>query len=123
MTERAGEKLALENKLRRALENQEFVLYYQPKVRLDTRRIEGVEALIRWQSPERGLVFPGEFIPLMEEIGMIVEAGNWALRQAVLDRSRWLEQKLNAPRIAVKSAIFGSWERVSSAPRCSMATP
>ncbi|MGB7543039.1 MAG: EAL domain-containing protein, partial [Burkholderiales bacterium] len=101
MTERVAEKLALENKLRLALERDEFVLHYQPKVDVETRRIEGVEALIRWQSPELGLVPPLRFIPLMEETGMILEVGAWAMRRAALDHHHWLGQGAAAPRIAV----------------------
>jgi EAL domain-containing protein (putative c-di-GMP-specific phosphodiesterase class I) len=101
MTERIGEKLALENKLRQALENEQFVLHYQPQVDTVTRRIESVEALIRWQSPELGLVPPLQFIPLLEETGLILEVGAWALRRAVLDHRTWMEQGLPAPRIAV----------------------
>jgi diguanylate cyclase (GGDEF)-like protein len=101
LSERVAQTLELENQLRTALEREEFVLHYQPKVDLQTRQVMGVEALIRWQSPERGLVAPGTFISLMEETGMIVEVGAWALRQASLDRSRWLERQLNAPRVAV----------------------
>jgi len=101
MTEAVGQKLALENKLRQALENEEFVLFYQPKVDVNTRRIEGVEALIRWLSPELGLVPPLQFIPLMEETGLILEVGAWALRRAVLDHRHWLEEGLSAPRVAV----------------------
>jgi EAL domain-containing protein (putative c-di-GMP-specific phosphodiesterase class I) len=77
------------------------VLHYQPKVDVASRRIEGVEALIRWQNPELGLVPPMKFIPLLEETGMIIEVGTWALRQASLDRELWRERRLNAPRIAV----------------------
>jgi diguanylate cyclase len=87
--------------LRRALANEEFVLHYQPKVDLETREITGLEALIRWNSPELGLVPPAKFIPLMEETGMIIEVGAWVLRQACVDRVTWLEQELDAPRIAV----------------------
>jgi diguanylate cyclase (GGDEF)-like protein/PAS domain S-box-containing protein len=101
MTERVAEQFSLENKLRRALENNEFVLHYQPKVDLETRRIVGAEALIRWQSPELGLVPPLKFIPLMEETGMILEAGAWALSRAVADHLRWLGQGFPAPRVAV----------------------
>jgi len=101
MTERIGEKLALENKLRQALEKEQFVLHYQPQVDTVTRRIESVEALIRWQSPELGLVPPLQFIPLLEETGLILEVGAWALRRAVLDHRTWMEQGLPAPRIAV----------------------
>jgi diguanylate cyclase (GGDEF)-like protein/PAS domain S-box-containing protein len=101
LTERGAEKLGLESKLRRALENEEFVLHYQPKVDLETRRLKGVEALIRWQDPAAGLVPPGQFIPLMEETGLIAEVGTWVLQQACLDRSRWLERRFNVPRVAI----------------------
>ncbi|OFZ99844.1 MAG: hypothetical protein A2Z64_14510 [Betaproteobacteria bacterium RIFCSPLOWO2_02_67_12] len=101
MTERSAAKLTLETKLRQALENEEFVLHYQPKVELETRRIVGVEALIRWQSPELGSVQPGAFIPLMEKTGLILEVGAWALARAVRDHARWTEQALTAPRVAV----------------------
>ncbi|HLX78971.1 MAG TPA: EAL domain-containing protein [Burkholderiales bacterium] len=106
MTARIAENLSLENKLRQALEKEEFVLHYQPKVELETRHIVGVEALIRWQSPERGLVPPGLFIPLLEETGLILQVGAWALGRAVLDHGHWLRQGVPAPRIAVNvSAI------------------
>ncbi len=101
MTERVAENLALENKMRQALENEEFVLHYQPKVDTATRRIEGIEALIRWQSSELGLVPPMHFIPLLEVTGLILEVGAWALRRAALDHRRWSEQGLTVPRIAV----------------------
>jgi diguanylate cyclase (GGDEF)-like protein len=101
MTARVAERLALENKLRGALEKDEFVLHYQPKVDLETRSIVGVEALIRWQSPELGLVAPGRFISLLEETGLILPVGNWALRRASQDYRRWVEQNCKAPRIAV----------------------
>jgi diguanylate cyclase (GGDEF)-like protein/PAS domain S-box-containing protein len=101
MTEKIASTLALENKLRQAMERNEFVLYYQPKVDTGTRRIVGVEALIRWQNPELGLVSPVQFIPLMEETGMIVEVGAWALRQAVRDHAQWQGRGFAAPRIAV----------------------
>ncbi len=98
---RVTENLSLENKLRQAVEKEEFVLHYQPKVDLEKRAIVGVEALIQWQSPELGLVPPLKFIPLLEETGMILEVGAWALRRAVLDHRRWMEMGLAAPRIAV----------------------
>src|SRR6267143_1061610 len=101
MTERIGENLALENKLRQALEKEEFVLHYQPKVDTATRRIDSVEALIRWQSPELGLVPPMQFIPWLEETGLILDVGAWALGRAVVDHRTWTEQGLAAPRISV----------------------
>jgi diguanylate cyclase (GGDEF)-like protein/PAS domain S-box-containing protein len=101
MTERVAEKLALENRLRHALEKDEFVLHYQPKVDLRTGRIVGVEALIRWESPELGLVPPLQFIPLLEETGLILPVGAWALRRAAADHRLWLDRGLAAPRVAV----------------------
>ena len=101
LSDRAAETLALENQLRRAIELEQFVLHYQPKVDVESRGVEGVEALIRWRNPELGLVPPMKFIPLLEETGMIIEAGTWALRQANHDRTLWRERGLNAPRIAV----------------------
>jgi diguanylate cyclase (GGDEF)-like protein/PAS domain S-box-containing protein len=101
LSERFTERRALDKSLRRALENEEFVVHYQPKVDLLQRRVTGVEALIRWRRPEHGLVPPTVFIPLLEENGMIVEVGEWVLRRASLDRARWLELHLPAPRVAV----------------------
>ncbi len=103
---RVAENLSLENKLRQAVEKEEFVLHYQPKVELEKRAIVGVEALIRWQSPELGLVPPLRFIPLLEETGMILEVGAWALRRAVLDHRHWMEMGLAAPRIAVNVSMI-----------------
>jgi diguanylate cyclase (GGDEF)-like protein/PAS domain S-box-containing protein len=100
MTERAAERLQLESRLRRAVEREEFVLHYQPKVG-EGGRIAGVEALIRWLSPEEGLVPPDRFISVLEETGLIVPAGRWALGQAVRDRHAWLAKGLAAPRVAV----------------------
>jgi diguanylate cyclase (GGDEF)-like protein/PAS domain S-box-containing protein len=111
MTERIAEKLSLESKLRQALEKEEFVLHYQPKVDLETRSIVGVEALIRWQSPERGLVPPLQFIPLLEETGLIQQVGSWALRRASLDHRSWAEQGLKAPRVAVNVSAIQMQQR------------
>ena len=101
MAARSAEKRTLETQLRRALENEEFVLHYQPKLELQSRRIVGAEALLRWQSPELGLVAPMRFIPLLEETGLILEVGAWALARAVLDHHRWMQRGINPPRIAV----------------------
>jgi len=101
LSERAADTLSLETELRHALEREEFELHYQPKVDTDARALQGLEALIHWRHPSRGLVSPRQFIPLLEETGMIVEVGAWVMRQACLDHSRWREAKLNAPRIAV----------------------
>jgi diguanylate cyclase (GGDEF)-like protein len=98
---RSTARLTLETRLRHALEAEEFVLHYQPKIELGLRRIVGVEALIRWQSRELGLVPPMKFIPLMEETGMILEMGTWALRKAVTDHRHWVEMGLPVGRMAV----------------------
>ena len=107
MSEKIAETLALENRLRRAIRNNEFVLYYQPKVDSATWQSQGVEALIRWKDPEHGLVAPAQFIPLLEETGLIGEVGAWALQQAVRDQARWRAiGVLHVPRVAVNvSAI------------------
>jgi diguanylate cyclase (GGDEF)-like protein len=106
MTERVAERLLLETRLRQAVEREEFVLHYQPKTDLGRSRILGIEALIRWKSPDLGLVPPNRFIPLLEETGLILQAGAWAMRQAALDHRGWVEEGLPAPRIAVNvSAI------------------
>jgi diguanylate cyclase len=101
LSEGIAKRLSLEIRLNHALEHEEFVLHYQPKVDLITRRLTGVEALLRWQTPEGELVPPMTFIPIMEETGLIAQVGLWVLRQACMDRSRWLERRLNAPRVAV----------------------
>ena len=98
---RAAEAMSLESKLRRAIDQQEFVLHYQPKVAMLDRRITGVEALIRWQDPDQGLVPPGKFIPVLEECGLIGEVGRWALQQALRDQAAWWNQGVSAPRVAV----------------------
>jgi len=101
MSERVAERLSLESQLRQAIEREQFVLHYQPKVDLDSRRVVSFEALVRWRSPELGLVPPLRFIPLLEETGMILEVGSWALRRAVLDQRLWAGEGVRVPRIAV----------------------
>lgn len=98
---RVAERLTLENKLRRAVEEQQLVLQYQPKVDLKQGHISGLEALLRWNDPEVGLVPPLKFIPVLEETGMIFEAGRWALKKAMTDYRQWQARSMNPPRIAV----------------------
>ena len=101
MTDMVAGKLALENRLIHALENDEFVLHYQPKVDLPTHRISGVEALIRWNDPHGGMVAPGEFIPMLEETGLIRQVGRWALLTALRDVRRWRRPGADHLRVAV----------------------
>ncbi len=98
---RMAERLTLENKLRQALDEEQLVLHYQPKIDLDSGQISGLEALLRWNDPDTGLVPPLKFIPMLEETGMILEAGRWALAKAVEDYRAWQAQGLAPPRIAV----------------------
>ena len=106
MTARIAGKLVLENRLRRAIEKQEFVLHYQPKVDLADRSLVGVEALVRWNGGGAALVPPAQFIPLLEETGLMVEVGEWVLRQAVRDHCGWRDAGLQAPRIAVNVSMI-----------------
>jgi EAL domain-containing protein (putative c-di-GMP-specific phosphodiesterase class I) len=101
MTEAVADKLTLENRLHQALDKDQFVLYYQPKLHLASGRITGVEALIRWNDPDAGLVLPEHFISILEETGSIREVGRWVLRRAVEDYLRWRDAGLDAVRIAV----------------------
>jgi diguanylate cyclase (GGDEF)-like protein/PAS domain S-box-containing protein len=106
MNARVAEKLTLESRLRRALEKDQFVLHYQSKVELATGKTSGVEALIRWQEPDGELVPPMQFIPLLEETGLILEVGRWAIRRALHDWAERFRRGLPTPRIAVNvSAI------------------
>ncbi|HJU83832.1 MAG TPA: EAL domain-containing protein [Holophagaceae bacterium] len=101
MNAQVAETLRLENRLRHAVEEGHFVLHYQPKATLSTRRLVGVEALLRWQDPEQGLIPPLKFIPLLEETGLILDVGRWILEKARDDHRAWREAGLQAPRIAV----------------------
>ena len=95
------EKIVLEAGLRHVVERNELVLHYQPKLDLRTGQIHGVEALVRWQHPELGLLGPNKFIPLAEETGSIVAIGQWVLQTACLQLSRWLDSGIAPVRMAV----------------------
>jgi len=101
MNVRAAQRLKLESRLRKAVNERQFVLHYQTKVDLVTRRIRGMEALIRWRDPDHGMVLPIEFVPLLEESGLIVEVGRWVIEQAAADAAAWRALDLEVPRVAV----------------------
>lgn len=106
LTTNATERLALESALRRAIERKEFMLYFQPKVAIATHTIVGAEALLRWNSPELGMVSPDRFIPLAEESGLIIEIGEWVLERACEAAARWCKGHNNFDHLAVNiSAI------------------
>ena len=98
---RLGDRLALQTMLRRALERDEFLLYYQPKVDLESGRVSGAEALLRWNSPDRGMIPPVEFISALEDSGLILDVGKWIIEKAVAQHVKWRKSNPQAPRIAV----------------------
>lgn len=101
MNARVAEKLSLENRLRSGLDRDQFMLHYQPKIQMRSGVVSGVEALIRWMDPEHGLVEPAQFIPLLEETGLILEVGRWALEKALDDWCSRRTTGLPTPRVAV----------------------
>ena len=101
LSEDARRRIEVESGLRRALENNEFELVFQPKVDLETRRIIGAEALLRWDNANLGKVSPVEFIPVAEETGLIVSIGSWVLRQACETAALWIKEGLTTCHIAV----------------------
>jgi diguanylate cyclase (GGDEF)-like protein len=101
MNSELARRVAMENRLRTALEAEQFVLYYQPKMTLRTGKIASVEALLRWQDPQQGLVAPGLFLPLLESAGLMSAVGAWVLKRAVSDCRRWRRLGLPPVRVAV----------------------
>ncbi len=101
MNARIAQRLHMESRLRKAVANKEFTLQYQVKVDIATRAISGLEALIRWQDSDYGSVSPLEFVPLLEESGMIVEVGRWVIEQTIADIAVWRSRNLRVPRVAV----------------------
>lgn len=101
MNASALERLELESDLRHALEQNEFILYYQPQFSGDGKRLTGAEALLRWRHPTRGLVPPGDFIPVIEELGLVVDVGDWVLREASRQLKAWHKEKVRVPKVSV----------------------
>jgi diguanylate cyclase (GGDEF)-like protein len=101
MNQRSVAKLHLNTDLRRAIERREFVLHYQPKIDLADGRIHGVEALLRWSHPQRGMVAPGEFIPALEDSGLIIPVGEWVLEEAARQVRSWQREGLQPLPVAV----------------------
>jgi EAL domain-containing protein (putative c-di-GMP-specific phosphodiesterase class I) len=101
MNARAVERQAIEAGLHRALARSEFVLHYQPTIDLDTGAMTGVEALIRWAHPERGLVFPNDFVPVAEDSGLIVPIGQWVLCEACRQARAWIDEGRRPMAVAV----------------------
>ncbi len=106
MNARAVQRQSVEASLRRALERQEFVLHYQPKINLHSGAMVGVEALIRWQHPQRGLLLPAQFVPIAEDCGLILPIGRWVLREACLQARTWLQAGLPPITIAVNTSAL-----------------
>ncbi|MCF5710012.1 EAL domain-containing protein [Pseudomonas syringae] len=101
MNASALERLELESDLRHALEQREFTLYYQPQFSGDGKRLTGAEALLRWRHPRRGLVPPNDFIPVLEELGLVVEVGDWVLTEACSQLKQWHQAKVRVPKVSV----------------------
>ena len=105
MNAKAFKQLLMENSMRRALERNEFIVHYQPQVDIETRRVVGCEALVRWQHPDLGLVFPTEFIGLAEDTGLIVPLGEWVLKESCRQAKAW--QMKGLPPITVAVNLSG----------------
>ena len=99
------ENIILENELRKSIDAHELMLHYQPQVNLNTGKLMGIEALVRWNHPERGLISPGTFIPLAEETGLIIAIGNWVIKEACRQIRLWLDQDFPFMRVSVNLSM------------------
>jgi len=104
MTERAFERVLMETNLRRAIEQQEFIIYYQPQYDASTQEINGMEALLRWQHPEMGMVSPGKFIPVAENTGLIIELDRWVMQTATKQFCQWYQSGLQPGKLSLNMA-------------------
>jgi EAL domain-containing protein (putative c-di-GMP-specific phosphodiesterase class I) len=105
MNTAAVERLMLKSKLRRAFERDELRVHYQPKYRLATGRLEGAEALLRWDLPERGIVLPSDFVPLAEETNLILQLGDWVLNRVCEDYRAWQRLVPSPSRVSVNLSL------------------
>ena len=114
MNATALQRLELESDLRHALEQGQFLLYYQPQLSSDGQRLTGVEALLRWNHPRRGLVAPYEFIPVLEELGLIVQVGDWVIAEACSQLKAWHTAGMAVPKVSVNLSArqFGDGQLV-----------
>jgi len=101
MNSELAQRVGLEHRLRRALDSDQFLLYYQPKVELGSGKISGAEALLRWHDPDNGLIAPGTFLPVLESAGLMPAIDAWVLRQAASDAREWRRTGLPPVRVAV----------------------
>ena len=114
MNERISGRLEMETKLRRAVDREEFVLHYQPKIELSTGKITGMEALLRWQTEEGALIAPSEFIPLLDDTGLIVNVSGWVLREVCRQNKAW--QDAGLPPLVVSTNISARHFYLSNLP-------
>jgi EAL domain-containing protein (putative c-di-GMP-specific phosphodiesterase class I) len=105
MTELALKRILMQNSLRQAIDNEEFMIYYQPQINISTNSLIGVEVLIRWCHPTIGVLMPDEFIPLAEESGMIAEIDQWVMKTAMMQISQWYKDGLNPGVLGLNISI------------------
>lgn len=105
MNASVAKRLTLENRLYKAIERDEFRLYYQPKFNTATNRVVGLESLLRWDAPDEGIILPSSFIPILEDTGMILPVGRWIMEKALADHNDWSSKGLDPPPIAVNLSV------------------